>query len=59
MYYREKFFFDSYIEQNLVKDKLIGNIILKALIEKVFHPNQLLNICNIYNIDFDNLLKIY
>ena len=57
--YRKKSDLTMYIEQNLIKDKLIGNIILKELTEKVFAPNRLLNICNTYNVDFDKLLEIY
>jgi hypothetical protein len=57
--FTEKQKFDLHIRQNLVKNKLIGNIILKELTEKVFHPNRLLNICNKYNIEFDKLLEIY
>jgi hypothetical protein len=51
--------FNLYIEEYLIKDKLIGNIILKELTQKVFHPNRLLKICNTYNIEFDKLLEIY
>jgi type I site-specific restriction-modification system R (restriction) subunit len=39
--------------------KLIGNIILKELTEKVFHPNRLLKICDTYNINFEQLMDIY
>ncbi len=47
------------IEENLTKEKLIGNIIYKELIERVFNPNRLLYLSNTYNIDFVQLLNIY
>ncbi len=49
----------KYIKENLTKEKLIGNIICKELIEKVFHPKRLLHISNIYNIDIEQLLHFY
>ncbi len=48
--------FDKYIEKNLTKKKLIGNIIYKELIERVFNPKRLLYIANTYNIDIVQLL---
>jgi hypothetical protein len=57
--YKDKINFNLYVSQYFKKDKLIGNIILKELTEKVFHPNRLLKICNQYNIEFDKLLEIY
>jgi hypothetical protein len=40
-------------------NKLHGRIILKELVEKVFHPSRLLKISNKYNIDFIDLIEIY
>ena len=40
-------------------DTLKGKIIMKELVEKVFHPDRLLNICTTYNIDFIDLMDIY
>ena len=34
-----------------------GKIIMKELVEKVFHPMRLYNICDKYNIDFIDLKK--
>jgi hypothetical protein len=39
--------------------ELFGMVILKELTEKVFHPDRLLNICELYNIEFDKLMEIY
>ena len=39
--------------------KFFGNIILKDLVKKVFHPNRLLNISNQYNIDVIDLVDMY
>ncbi len=50
---------DKYIEKNITKEKLIGYIIYKELIKRVFHPNRLLYISNTYNIDIEQLLNIY
>ncbi len=47
------------IEENLTKDKLIGNIIYKELIEKILNPKRLLYISNTYNIKLDELLNLY
>ena len=45
-----------FIEDNMSKDKLIGNIILKELTEKVFSPERLIKICDDYNMEFDILI---
>ncbi len=50
---------NTFIEKNFAKEKLIGNIIYKELINKVFNPSRLLNISTIYNIDIQQLLNIY
>ena len=55
----EKESIDKYLEFHLTKDKLIGNIILKELTEKVFHPDRLLKICMEYNIDLEELFEKY
>jgi hypothetical protein len=39
--------------------ELFGKVIFQELTEKVFHPNRLLNICKLYNIEFDKLMEIY
>jgi hypothetical protein len=57
MYYKNDI--DEYIIENTKKNKLIGNIILKELTEKVFHPKRLLKLCDIYGITFDELLESY
>jgi hypothetical protein len=44
---------------NMDENKLKGKIIMKELVEKVFHPSRLLNISNQYNIDFIDLVDIY
>jgi hypothetical protein len=49
----------DYIEEYFIKNKLIGQIIFKELTEKIFHPTRLLNICDMYNIEFDQLMEIY
>jgi len=49
----------TYIENNLTKDKFIGNIILKDLIKKVLHPKRLQNISEIYNVLVQQLLENY
>jgi hypothetical protein len=54
----DKKIFDYYIS-NIPFNKLKGQIIMKELVEKVFHPNRILNICNQYNIDFIDLIDIY
>ncbi len=51
--------FDKYIEKNLTKKKLIGNIIYKELIERVFNPKRLLYISNTYNINIEELFNLY
>jgi len=38
---------------------LKGKILMKELVEKVFHPQRLLNICDKYNINFIDLIDIY
>ena len=50
--------FDNNIS-NMNLNKLKGRIIMKELVEKVFHPTRLLNISNQYNIDFIDLMEIY
>ena len=45
--------------ENMDVNKLKGKIIMKELVEKVFHPSRLLNISNQYNIDFIDLIEIY
>jgi len=57
--FEEKILLDEYISKNLTEEKLIGNIIQKELIEKVFDPKRLLRISNTYNIPFSNLLNFY
>ncbi len=47
------------IKKNLTKDKLIGNIIYKELVEKILNPNRLLYISNTYNINIEQLLNLY
>jgi hypothetical protein len=42
-----------------VNINLIGKIIIKELVEKIFHPNRIHTICNKYNIDFIDLIDIY
>ena len=39
----------SFNNVGILRKKLIGNIILKELTEKVFHPYRLLNICKNYS----------
>jgi len=36
-----------------------GKLIMKELVEKIFHPSRLLNITKEYNIDFIDLMEIY
>jgi len=50
---------EIYIEKYLTKDKLIGHIILKELIKKVFHPKRLLYLSDTYKINIENLLEMY
>ena len=33
--------------------------LFKELVEKVFHPKRLFNICNLYKIEFIELMDIY
>jgi hypothetical protein len=54
----KKMEFDNNIS-NMNLNKLKGRIIMKELVEKVFHPTRLLNISNQYNIDFIDLMEIY
>jgi len=54
----KKLEFDNNIS-NMNLNKLKGKIIMKELVEKVFHPTRLLNISNKYNIDFIDLADIY
>ena len=56
-YYKEDI--ETYIDKNMNKDKLIGSIILEELIKKVFNPERLMKISNVYNIDFDELVSVY
>ena len=49
----------KYIVENMTKDKLIGNIILEELIQKVFHPDRLSKIADKYNIDVSHILDLY
>jgi hypothetical protein len=56
--YFEKKNFDDYI-LNIDINKLNGKIIIKELVEKVFHPTRLLNISKQYNIGFIDLIDIY
>ncbi len=51
--------FYVYIQENMKKDKLIGNIILNELIQTVFNPIRLEKISNEYNISIEELLNIY
>jgi len=51
-------FFNYYI-LNVDLESLKGKIIMKELVQKVFHPERLLNICNTYHIDFMDLMDIY
>ena len=53
--YNEKKDFNDYISNIELKGKLI----MKELVEKVFHPYRLLLICNKYNVDFIDLIDIY
>jgi len=53
-----KIIFDDYILK-LNLNKLKGKIIMKELVEKVFHPERLFNISNKYDIDFIDLIDIY
>jgi len=56
--YCQKIEFNNYIS-NIDLNKLNGKLIMKELVEKVFHPIRLLNISNQYNIDFIDLMEIY
>jgi hypothetical protein len=56
-YYKEDI--QEYIDKNMNKHKLIGSIILEELIKKVFNPERLMKISNVYNIDFDELVSVY
>ena len=58
IHHNKKIEFDNYIS-NMDVNKLKGKIIMKELVEKVFHPTRLLNISNQYNIDFIDLIEIY
>ena len=49
---------DNYVS-NMDLNKLKGRLIMKELVEKVFHPTRLLNISNKYNIGFIDLIEIY
>jgi len=49
----------NYLILNMSMSLLNGERIIKELVEKVFHPSRLLNICNKYNIDFIDLMDIY
>lgn len=51
--------YQKYIDTNITKNKFIGNIILKELVEKTLHPKRLLDICNKYKISFEELLDNY
>jgi hypothetical protein len=57
------FSFDYYIINCVCKqffhNNFFGNGILEELTKKVFHPNRLEKICDIYKIDLDDLLTIY
>jgi hypothetical protein len=55
----KKILLDNYIRKNMTFDKLIGKVIIKELFEKVFHPKRLLKICNEFNIELYDLLKLY
>jgi len=54
--YNNKIIFYNYI-LNINLDNMKGKIIMKELVEKVFHPMRLYNICDKYNIDFIDLKK--
>jgi len=47
--------FDNYI----LNIELKGKLIMKELVEKVFHPKRLFKICNSYKIEFIELIDIY
>ena len=53
--YGEKKEFDNCI----LNIELKGKLIMKELVEKVFHPNRLFKICNSYKIEFIELIDIY
>ena len=50
--YRNK----MYIDKKIV---FLGKIIFEELVSKVFNPNRLLKLCNIYNISFDEINDCY
>ncbi len=54
-----KYFLNIFIEKHMTKDKFIGQIIFKELIEKILHYDRLKRISNEYNIDVADLLNIY
>ncbi len=55
----DKYIIFDFIENNLKKEKLIGNIILEELVSKVFNPNRLIKISKKYNIEFIDLVDLY
>jgi len=55
----KKKYIDKYILENLTEDKLRGKIIFNELVEKIFNPNRLLKMCQIYNMDLENLINNY
>ena len=56
-YYKEDI--ETYIDKNMNKHKLIGNIILEELVKKVFHPERLLRLSKKSNIDLDMYIELY
>ena len=53
--YNDKLDFNKFIS-NI---NIIGKIIFKELVEKIFHPNRLLKICDKYNINFTDINDYY
>lgn len=47
------------IKKIINREKLIGKIILKELVEKVFHPDRLIKISQQYNIELFDLVDLY
>jgi hypothetical protein len=52
MNFREKnnfFHITNFIEKNLSKNKLFGNVILEDLVKKIFHPKKIIKLLDKYN----------
>jgi hypothetical protein len=56
---KNKIILNKFIEENCTKDKIIGPIIFKELIGKVFHYDRVFKISKQYNIDVADLFEIY